>query len=180
MAVHQLFQAVADSFTNAMGVASDIGVQITEMKARTPNSELDKMHTLFHEKYLAPATGEEQKLALMLLCPGFSACSNACVVGKVCEVFTYVSWTTGDAHQKECAWALRNLQSAFHEYFACTAVQRGSQGWNGAMDTWKDVEYFHVLRQFAWQLFLFHALLLYKGPSSPHVFFFFARLARTM
>ena len=52
MAVHMLFQAVADNFTNAMGVASDIGVQITEMKARTPNSELDKMHILFHEKTL--------------------------------------------------------------------------------------------------------------------------------
>ena len=83
MAVHMLFQAVADNFINAMGVATDIGVQITEMKARTPNSELDKMHVLFHEKYLAPATGEEQKLALMLLCPGFSACSNPCVVGTV-------------------------------------------------------------------------------------------------
>ena len=149
MAVAKPFDAVADRFTNAMPLAADIHSQITEMKRRMLNCELDKLHGQFHTQYLAPATGAEQKLSLMLLCPGYSDCSKPCLVGKVCELYTYPSWASDDGHQKNCAWALHNLQRAFHEYFACDAVQRGSQGWNGAMDTWTDIEFFHVLTIFA-------------------------------
>lgn len=140
-----LFGVLSTRYSEGVLLGDDIYTQISSLKRSTENGELDRLHGLYHNAHHAPATGEEQKIALMLLCPAFNECSNPCIVGKVCEVYTYVSWNSGDAHKIECGWALHNLQLALHEYFACGAVQRGSLGWNGRFETWDDFLAYHVL-----------------------------------
>lgn len=153
-----LFGMLTTRYNEAMLLADDIYLQISSLKRSTDNAELDRLHTLYHHAHDAPATGEEQKIALMLVCPGFNACSNPCVVGKVCEVYTYVSWNSGDDHKRECGWALYHLQAALHEYFACGAVQRGSVGWNGRFETWQDLLAYHVLGMQLVNFFLFNPI----------------------
>ena len=141
---NKLFLEVAECYAKAVVLSDSIYTQISSLKRWNSNAEMDRLHVLYHNEHHAPATGEEQKLALFLLCPGFSECSNPCAVGKVCEVYTYVNWKEGDEHAKRCAWALHNLQLAFHNYFACGAVQNGAQTWNKKMEVWEDVLEYHV------------------------------------
>lgn len=170
-----LFAMLTARYNEAMLLADDIYLQISSLKRSTDNAELDRLHTLYHHAHDAPATGEEQKIALMLVCPGFNECSNPCVVGKVCEVYTYVSWNSGDVHKRECGWALYNLQGSLHAYFACGAVQRGSMGWNGRIETWQDLVAYHVLGMQLVIFFLFNPIV-----STFWVYCFRARLARAI
>ena len=59
----QLFAAVAAEYAKAVPLADSIYTQISSLKGWNPNAEMD-LHTLYHNEHQAPATGEEQKLAL--------------------------------------------------------------------------------------------------------------------
>ena len=63
-AANQLFAAVAAEYAKAVPLADSIYTQISSLKRWNSNAEMDRLHTLYHNEHQAPATGEEQKLAL--------------------------------------------------------------------------------------------------------------------
>ena len=111
---NKLFQEVAGSYTKAVVLSDSIYTQNSLLKCQrwNSNAEMDRLHSLYRKEHHAPAMGEKQKLALFLLCPGFTKRFNACAVGKACEVHAYVSWKEGDEHAKQCASRVGTSQPA--------------------------------------------------------------------